>query len=87
MDAAQAHYNSAEAQLSYAQVRSPINGVIADRPLNVGEMASAGSALLTVVDISRVVARANVPRAGFGFAHEGRAGRRRSVRARTARAR
>ena len=49
------------AQLSYAQIHSPIDGVIADRPLYAGEMASAGAPLLTVMDISRVVARVNVP--------------------------
>jgi len=36
--------------------------VIADRPLYAGEMAAPGSPLLTVMDTSRVVARANVPR-------------------------
>ncbi|MBV9158143.1 MAG: efflux RND transporter periplasmic adaptor subunit [Acidobacteriaceae bacterium] len=61
MEAAKAHYQSAEAQLSYAEVRSPITGVVSDRPLNVGEMASTGSAVISVVDIYRVVARANVP--------------------------
>ena len=61
LQAAKAHYDSAAAQLSYAEVRSPMDGVIADRPLNVGEMASAGSPLFSIVDISRVVARANVP--------------------------
>lgn len=61
MQAAKAHYQGAEAQVSYAEIRSPLNGVIADRPLNIGEMASAGSPLFTVVDISRVVARANIP--------------------------
>jgi HlyD family secretion protein len=61
MEAAKAHYESAEAQVSYAEVRSPITGVVSDRPLNIGEMASSGSALLSIVDISRVVARANVP--------------------------
>ena len=61
VDAAKAHYESAAAQLSYTEVRSPIDGVIADRPLNVGEMASSGSALLSIVNIARVVARANVP--------------------------
>ncbi len=59
-DAAQAHYESAAAQASYAEVRSPISGTISDRPLNVGEMASAGSAVLSIVDTSRVVARANI---------------------------
>ncbi len=61
MDAAKAHYASAAAQVGYSEVRSPITGVISDRPLYVGEMASAGSALFTIVDISQVVARANVP--------------------------
>ncbi|MBV8812816.1 MAG: efflux RND transporter periplasmic adaptor subunit [Acidobacteriaceae bacterium] len=61
MDAAKAHYASAAAQVGYSEVRSPITGVIADRPLYVGEMASAGSALFSIVDISQVVARANVP--------------------------
>jgi HlyD family secretion protein len=59
--AAKAHYESAAAQSSYAEVRSPISGVVSDRPLNIGEMASGGSAIATVVDLSRVVARANVP--------------------------
>ncbi len=59
--AAKAHYESAEAQVSYAEVRSPMSGAISDRPVNVGEMASSGSSLFSIVDLSRVVARANVP--------------------------
>ncbi|MBV9745488.1 MAG: efflux RND transporter periplasmic adaptor subunit, partial [Acidobacteriia bacterium] len=58
---ARAQLQSAEAQVGYSEVRSPISGVVADRPLNVGEMASAGTPLVTVMDISRVVARVNVP--------------------------
>src|SRR5690349_3323406 len=46
MEAAKAHYESAEAQVSYAEVQSPMTGVVSDRPLNIGEMASSGSALL-----------------------------------------
>jgi RND family efflux transporter MFP subunit len=61
MDAAKAHYESSEAQLAYAEVRSPMNGIVADRPVNIGEMASSGSALFSIVDISQVVARANIP--------------------------
>ena len=59
-DAAKAHYESAAAQVSYAEVHSPISGIISDRPINIGEMASAGSAVLSVVDISKVIARANI---------------------------
>lgn len=61
VNAAKAHYEGAAAQASYAEVRSPMNGVISDRPINIGEMANSGSALLSVVDISRVIARANLP--------------------------
>jgi HlyD family secretion protein len=61
MDAANAHYESAVAQASYADVRSPISGVVSERALNIGEMASTGTAVFSIVDISRVVARANVP--------------------------
>jgi HlyD family secretion protein len=59
--ASKAHFESAQAQASYADVRSPMTGVVADRPVNVGEMASSGSALLSIVDLSRVVARASIP--------------------------
>jgi RND family efflux transporter MFP subunit len=38
-----------------------MSGIVSDRPVNIGEMASSGSALLSVVDISQVVARANIP--------------------------
>ena len=50
-----------EAQLSYSRIYAHKSGVIADRPLYEGEMASPTTALLTIMDISRVVARINVP--------------------------
>ena len=56
-----AKYQGAQAQLSYSEIRSPIAGIVADRPLYAGEMASAGTPLLTIVNISRVIARANIP--------------------------
>ncbi len=61
VDSARAKYQSAQAQLSYAEIRSPINGIVSDRPINVGEMASSGNAIISLVDISQVVARANIP--------------------------
>jgi HlyD family secretion protein len=59
--AAKAHYESAQAQMGYAEVRSPLTGVVSDRPLNIGEMASSGSAIVSIVDLARVVARASIP--------------------------
>jgi len=61
VEAARGQYQAAQAQVAYSEIRSPIAGVIADRPLYAGEMASSGSPLLTVMDVSRVVARATVP--------------------------
>jgi HlyD family secretion protein len=61
VDAAKAHLENAQAQVAYAEIRSPIGGIVSDRPLNIGEIASSGSAVMTVVDISSVIARANVP--------------------------
>jgi HlyD family secretion protein len=61
LQAAKAHYASAQAQLSYAEIRSPINGVISDRAVYAGEMANSGSAVISIVDISQVIARANIP--------------------------
>lgn len=58
--AAAAHYRSSEAQLGYTRITSPIAGVVSDRPIYVGEIANSGAALLTVVEISQVVARATV---------------------------
>ena len=61
VETARAQLQAAEAQVAYAEVRSPVSGVVADRPVNAGEMASPGTPLLTIMDISRVVARVNVP--------------------------
>ena len=61
LQSAKGKYMGAEAQLSYSEIRSPITGVITDRPLYPGEMAAAGTPLLTVMDISSVIARAHIP--------------------------
>jgi HlyD family secretion protein len=61
LDSAKGKYKGAEAQLSYSEIRSPINGVITDRPLYPGEMAAAGTPLLTVMDISSVIAKSHIP--------------------------
>ncbi len=61
VDSAKARYQSAEAQLDYSEIRSPIAGVVADRPLYVGETAASGSPIVSIMDISQVVARAHVP--------------------------
>jgi multidrug efflux pump subunit AcrA (membrane-fusion protein) len=61
LQSAKGRYLGATAQLSYSEIRSPISGVVTDRPLYPGEMAAAGTPLLTVMDTSSVIARAHIP--------------------------
>ena len=74
LSAAQGKYQAAEAQLSYSEIRSPISGVVTDRPLYPGEMAAAGSPLLTVMDLSHVIAKAHIPQADAELLKVGDAG-------------
>ena len=60
VEAARGHNQTVEAQVGYSEIRSPINGVVTDRPLYAGEMANAGMPLLTVMDVSSIVARVNL---------------------------
>jgi len=71
VDAARGRRQGAEAQLEYSRISSPITGVVSDRPLYPGEMASAGTPLLTVMDVSRVIARASVPVSELHFCKVG----------------
>lgn len=58
--AAKGQYEAAQAQMGYSQIRSPISGVVTDRPLYEGQMAAAGTPLITIMDLSHVVGRAFV---------------------------
>ena len=60
-ESAEGHYRAAAAQLSYSEIRSPIGGVVTDRPLYVGDLATANQPILTVMDISSLVAKAHIP--------------------------
>lgn len=61
LQAARGRYQGAQAQLSYSEIRSPLDGVVTERPLYPGEMAAAGTPLVTVMDLSKVTARAHIP--------------------------
>jgi HlyD family secretion protein len=58
---AEGHYRAATAQLSYSEIRSPIDGVVTERPLYVGDLATANQPILTVMDVSALVAKAHIP--------------------------
>jgi RND family efflux transporter MFP subunit len=51
---------SAEAQLSYSRILSPLDGVVTDRPLYEGDLANANQPILTVMDISKLIAKAHI---------------------------
>ena len=54
---------AAQAQVSYANLRSPISGVVTERPLFPGETASAGSSIITVMDTSSLLAKLHLAQA------------------------
>jgi HlyD family secretion protein len=60
LNAAKGDTANAEATYGYTQIKSPINGVVTDRPFFVGETAPTGSPVVTVMDLSEVVARAHI---------------------------
>ena len=57
LESAKGKYLGAEAQLSYTEIRSPISGTVTDRPLFAGETAAAGTAIVTVMDTSALLAK------------------------------
>ncbi len=60
MLSAKGKYLGAEAQVSYSEVRSPIQGVVTDRPLFAGETAAAGAPLVTVMDTTAMLAKVHL---------------------------
>jgi multidrug efflux pump subunit AcrA (membrane-fusion protein) len=61
LQSARGKYLGAQAQLDYSEIRSPINGVVAERPLYPGETAAAGAPLLVVMNIAKVIAKTHIP--------------------------
>jgi len=60
---AEGKLKGAQAQLSYSEIRSPIDGFVTDRPLFAGETAAAGAPLITVMETNTLVAKAHIAQA------------------------
>jgi multidrug efflux pump subunit AcrA (membrane-fusion protein) len=60
LTSAKGKYLGAEAQLSYTEIHSPINGVVTDRPLFAGETAAAGAPVITVMDTTALLAKLHI---------------------------
>jgi RND family efflux transporter MFP subunit len=54
---------NAQAMVGYSSIRSPISGIVTDRPLFEGEMAAAGSPVITVMDTSSLLAKLHLSQA------------------------
>jgi RND family efflux transporter MFP subunit len=60
LPSAEGKYKGAAAQVEFSEIRSPIKGVVTDRPLFAGETVQAGAALITVMDTSTLLAKSHV---------------------------
>ena len=60
MNAAKGDTENANATLGYTKITSPINGVVTDRPNYPGETPATGTPIITVMDLSQIVAHAHV---------------------------
>jgi len=60
LTAAKGKYLNAKAMLSYSEIRSPIDGVVTDRPLYQGELATANQPILTVMNTAKLIAKAHI---------------------------
>src|SRR5437867_12028052 len=68
---AEGRMKGAEAQLSYSRILSPIDGVVTDRPLFEGDLATANQPILTVMNTSRLIAKAHIPQSDSAVLHVG----------------
>jgi RND family efflux transporter MFP subunit len=60
LSSAEGKYEAAKAQVSYSEIRSPISGMVTDRPLFPGETANTGTPLVTVMDTSSLLAKVHL---------------------------
>ena len=60
LNAAKGRVTSSQAQLDYAKVTSPIDGVVTDSPYYAGETVPSGQPILTTMNLSSIVARAHI---------------------------
>lgn len=60
LESARGKYLGAQAQLQYSEIRSPISGVVTERPLYAGETVAAGAPLLTVMDTASLLAKVHL---------------------------
>jgi membrane fusion protein (multidrug efflux system) len=65
LDALRASYDSARLELSYTEIRAPINGVISARKIKVGNTIGPSDPTFTVTDLDPLLAFVHVPEKEF----------------------
>lgn len=58
---AEAALNTAQVQLQNGTIESPISGVVTGKNINVGELATVGAPLITIVNLDSVLVNAYMP--------------------------
>jgi len=66
VDQAEARLTTSKAQLDFAEIRSPFAGTVTAQNVYPGDMAKPDAVMFTVMDLSVVVARAQVPEGEAG---------------------
>ncbi len=74
MESAAAALSAAQSRRGFAEVRSPIDGVVENRYVEPGEFKGLGDELLTIVDLETVEVRALVPEGDVDLLYPGKAG-------------
>jgi membrane fusion protein (multidrug efflux system) len=73
IDALKADLHLAELELSYTDIRAPIDGVIAERQIKVGNTVAVNQPLFRLTDLEPLVAYLHVPEREFSKLHPGQA--------------
>ncbi|WP_263357592.1 efflux RND transporter periplasmic adaptor subunit [Acidicapsa ligni] len=60
LDSAKGKFLGTQAQLSYTEIRSPIDGIVTDMPVYPGETAAAGVPVITVMETSSLIAKLHI---------------------------
>jgi multidrug efflux pump subunit AcrA (membrane-fusion protein) len=60
LTSAEGKFKGAEAQVNYSEIRSPIDGVVTDRPLFAGETAAVAAPLITVMETTTLLAKTHI---------------------------
>ena len=66
LDAARSQLEQAQLNLSYAQIKAPVSGVVNTKEIDAGETVSPGATLLNVVSTGDVIFEAQVPASQLG---------------------